>query len=434
MKLWDKGQQSTNVLIEQFTVGDDRELDLQIAEYDLRASKAHAQMLNKVGLLDDEECKQISSELDRMLREAEEGNFAIEKDFEDVHSKIEHELTQKLGDTGKKIHAGRSRNDQVLVCLHMYVKEQINEIKKKVKNLFEQLIKLSDQHKQVLIPGYTHMQIAMPSSFGLWFAAYAESLVDDLHQLNAAYRIADQNPLGSAAGYGSSLPLNRQLTTDLLGFETLKYNSVSAQMGRGRLEKFTAFGLSAVAGTLSKMAMDVCLYCNQNYNFIAFPDELTTGSSIMPHKKNPDVFELIRAKCNDIQSLPNELTMITSNLPSGYHRDFQLLKGKLFPAVEILKSCLDISKLMFENIEVNDEIIEDPKYRYLFSVEEVNKKVQKGVPFRVAYKQIGQAINEDNFDPDFEVFHTHEGSIGNLCNDQVRKKFEQVFYELSSGQ
>ncbi|HKK45083.1 MAG TPA: argininosuccinate lyase [Balneolaceae bacterium] len=427
MKLWDKGQQSTNELIEQFTVGNDRELDLQIAEYDLRASKAHAQMLNKVGLLDDEEWKHINSELDRMLRDAEEGNFTIEREFEDVHSKIEYELTQKLGATGKKIHAGRSRNDQVLVCLHMYIKDQIDEIKEGIKALFDQLVELSEQHKEVLIPGYTHMQIAMPSSFGLWFAAYAESLIDDLHQLNAAYRIADQNPLGSAAGYGSSLPLDRRLTTELLEFNTLKFNSVSAQMSRGRLEKFTAFGLSAVAGTLSKMAMDVCLYCNQNYNFISFPDDLTTGSSIMPHKKNPDVFELIRAKCNDIQSLPNELTMITSNLPSGYHRDFQLLKEKLFPAVETLKSCLDISKLMFENIEVNTDIVGDPKYKYLFSVEEVNKKVEEGIPFREAYKQIGLSINEDTFTPDFAIHHTHEGSIGNLCNDEIRKKFEQVF-------
>lgn len=427
MKLWDKGQQSTNELIEQFTVGNDRELDLQIAEYDLRASKAHARMLNKVGLLTDQEWEQIRVALEKMIVDTEAGKFTIEEDFEDVHSKIEYELTKALGDTGKKIHAGRSRNDQVLVCLHLYIKEQIDEIKDGIKALFNQLIKLSEQYKEVLIPGYTHMQIAMPSSFGLWFAAYAESLIDDLHQLNAAYKIADQNPLGSAAGYGSSLPLDRQLITDLLGFETLKYNSVAAQMSRGRLEKFMAFGLSAVAGTLSKMAMDVCLYCNQNYNFISFPDELTTGSSIMPHKKNPDVFELIRAKCNDIQSLPNELTMITGNLPSGYHRDFQLLKEKLFPAVETLKACLDISKLMFENIEVNADVIEDPKYRYLFSVEEVNKKVEEGVPFREAYKQIGQAINEGTFKPDFKVNHTHEGSIGNLCNDEIRKKFEQVF-------
>ncbi len=427
MKLWDKGSQSTNDIVDQFTVGKDRELDLQIAEYDLRASKAHARMLQKVDLLTEEEWNQIGKELDRMLNEAEQGKFTIEENFEDVHSKIEYELTQRLGDIGKKIHAGRSRNDQVLVCLHMYVKDQIEAIKELIKALFNQLLDLSEEHKNVLIPGYTHMQVAMPSSFGLWFGAYAESLIDDLHQMNAAYDIANQNPLGSAAGYGSSLPIDRSMTTELLGFSTMKYNSVAAQMSRGRLEKFTSFGLSAVASTLSKMAMDVCLYCNQNYDFISFPDELTTGSSIMPHKKNPDVFELIRAKCNDIQSLPNELAIITNNLPSGYHRDYQLLKEKLFPAVETLKSCLDVSRLMFEQIEVNPDVIEDEKYTYLFSVEEVNKKVENGVPFREAYQQIGQKINEGSFDPDRSVDHSHEGSIGNLCNDEIREKFEQVY-------
>jgi len=427
MKLWDKGQQSTNEIIEQFTVGNDRMLDLQIAEYDLRASKAHARMLNKVGLLSDNEWQQLSHELDRLMQQVREDEFIIEEDFEDVHSKIEYELTQELRDTGKKIHAGRSRNDQVLVCLHLYVKEQIDEIKELMKALFNQLLDLSEQHKNVLIPGYTHMQVAMPSSFGLWFGAYAESLVDDLHQLNAAYNIADQNPLGSAAGYGSSLPLDREMTTKLLGFSTLKYNSVAAQMSRGRLEKFTSFGLSAVAATLSKMAMDVCLYCNQNYDFISFPDELTTGSSIMPHKKNPDVFELIRAKCNDIQSLPNELAMITSNLPSGYHRDYQLLKEKLFPAVETLKSCLKVSQLMLENIEVNSNAMDDDKYQYLFSVEEVNRKVEKGIPFREAYQQVGNAIENGEFDPDRSLDHSHEGSIGNLCTSEIRNKFESAF-------
>lgn len=427
MKLWDKGEQSTNELIDQFTVGNDRILDLQIANYDLRASKVHAQMLNKVGLLTDDEWQNIRVELDRMLKEAVEGDFTIGEDFEDVHSKIEYELTQKLGDTGKKIHAGRSRNDQVLVCLHLYVKDQIKEIKNLIEALFDRLLKLSDKHKEVLIPGYTHMQVAMPSSFGLWFGSYAESLIDDLHMLNAAYDIADQNPLGSAAGYGSSLPIDRKMTTKLLGFSTLKFNSVSAQMSRGRLEKFMAYGLSSVADTLSKLAMDVCLYCNQNYNFISFPDELTTGSSIMPHKKNPDVFELVRAKCNDIQSLPNELTMITSNLPSGYHRDYQLLKEKLFPAVETLKSCLDISRLMLKHIEINAETIDDEKYRYIFSVEEVNKKVQNGIPFREAYRQIGKNIEEGTFSPDRSINHTHEGSIGNLCNDEIREKFDAAF-------
>jgi len=424
MKLWDKGHQSTNEIIEQFTVGNDRELDMQIAEYDLRASKAHAQMLNKVDLLSDSEWKQIEGQLDRLLNEVEEDDFTIEEGFEDVHSKIEYELTKELGDTGKKIHAGRSRNDQVLVCLHLYAKDQVEEIKQLLEVLFDQLLDLSEQHKEVLIPGYTHMQVAMPSSFGLWFGSYAESLVDDLHQLNSAYQIADQNPLGSAAGYGSSLPLDREMTTKLLGFSTLKYNSVAAQMSRGRLEKFISFGLSAVAATLSKMAMDVCLYCNQNYDFISFPDELTTGSSIMPHKKNPDVFELIRAKCNDIQSLPNELAMITGNLPSGYHRDYQLLKEKLFPAVETLKSCLKVSELMLENIEVNPGAIADEKYKFLFSVEAVNNKVKKGIPFRDAYQQVGNAIDNNEFSPNRSIDHSHEGSIGNLCTNEIRNKFQ----------
>ncbi len=432
MKLWDKGQQSTEDIIEQFTVGDDRVLDLEIAGYDLRASKAHAKMLNHVGLLTDREWKNIQQELDRLSDQVEEETFTIEEDFEDVHSKIEYELTEALGDTGKKIHAGRSRNDQVLVCLHMYVKEHIQEIQTMIKELFDQLISLSEEHKEIIIPGYTHMQVAMPSSFGLWFAAYAESLIDDLHQLNAAYQIADQNPLGSAAGYGTSLPLNREMTTDLLGFSTLKYNSVAAQMSRGRLEKMTSFGLSSVASTLSKMGMDICQYMSQNFNFISFPDKLTTGSSIMPHKKNPDVFELVRAKCNSIQSLPNELTIITNNLPTGYHRDYQLLKEKLFPAVETLKSCLYISTFMLKHIQVNAEAIEDEKYQYIYSVEEVNKKVREGIPFRKAYQEIGRAIEEGEFEPDRKLNHTHEGSIGNLCNDEIRKKFNKALQYINS--
>lgn len=426
MKLWDKGQQSTENIIEQFTVGEDRILDLEIAGYDLQASKAHAQMLNQVGLLTDPEWKKIKKELDRLSGQVENGTFTIEEDFEDVHSKIEYELTQALGETGKKIHAGRSRNDQVLVCLHLYVKDQILKIKSLIEELFDQLISLSEEHKEVIIPGYTHMQVAMPSSFGLWFGAYAESLIDDLHQLNAAYKIADQNPLGSAAGYGTSLPLDRKMTTDLLGFDTLKYNSVAAQMSRGRLEKTTSFGLSSVAGTLSKMGMDICQYMSQNFGFISFPDKLTTGSSIMPHKKNPDVFELVRAKCNSIQSLPNELTLITNNLPTGYHRDYQLLKEKLFPAVETLKSCLYISTFMLEHIQVNTEVIEDEKYQYIYSVEEVNKKVLEGIPFRKAYQKIGKAIEQDDFKPSRKLNHTHEGSIGNLCNDEIKEKFEQA--------
>ncbi|GAA5521623.1 argininosuccinate lyase [Aliifodinibius salicampi] len=427
MKLWDKGQASTSDIVDQFTVGQDRVLDLQIAEYDLRASKAHARMLNSIDILSDEEAKSIITELNRLLDDVESSDFTIEEDFEDVHSKIEYELTQKLGETGKKIHSGRSRNDQVLVCLHLYAKDQIDEIKQLIKNLFEELTELSEKHKEVIIPGYTHMQVAMPSSFGLWFGAYAESLIDDLYMLNAAYKIGDQNPLGSAAGYGSSLPLNRSKTTELLNFSTLKFNSVAAQMSRGRLEKSISYALSSVAGTLSKMAMDVCLFMNQNFDFLSFPDELTTGSSIMPHKKNPDVFELIRAKCNSIQNLPNELTLITNNLPNGYHRDFQLLKEKLFPAVQNLKECLDISRFMFQHVEVNENVIDDPKYDYLFSVEEVNRKVMQNTPFREAYREVGQAIAEGTFDPDKELKHTHEGSIGNLCTDQIREKFKEAF-------
>jgi argininosuccinate lyase len=427
MKLWDKEGQTSSEIVDQFTVGNDRILDLEIAGYDLQASKAHAQMLNEVGLLTDDEWTQIKDELNRLLGQVEKGSFTIEEDFEDVHSKIEFELTKKLGDTGKKIHAGRSRNDQVLVCLHLYAKDQIDEIKSLIKALFDQLISLSERYKKVIIPGYTHMQIAMPSSFGLWFGAYAESFIDDVELLNAAYKIADQNPLGSAAGYGSSLPLDRKMTTKLLGFGTLKYNSVAAQMSRGRLEKRLSFGLSSAAGTLAKMAMDICLYMNQNFGFISFPDELTTGSSIMPHKKNPDVFELVRAKCNDIQNLPNNLTLITNNLPSGYHRDYQLLKEKLFPAVQTLKLCLHTVKFMLENIEVNENAVDDEEYRYMFSVEEVNKKVLSGIPFREAYRSVGKAIEEGTFEPDREIHHTHEGSLGKLCNEEIRKKFEHVY-------
>lgn len=427
MKLWEKGNQSTNRIIEQFTVGNDRELDLEIAQYDIQASKAHAKMLNEVELLSNQEYHAIAKELKKLQIAAENGTFTIEEKFEDVHSKIEYELTEALGDTGKKIHAGRSRNDQVLVCLHLYVKDQIFEIKKLTKGLFEKLQQLSEKHKKILMPGYTHMQVAMPSSFGLWFGAYAESLVDDLHQLNAAYKIADQNPLGSAAGYGSSLPLDRNMTAELLGFSTLKYNSVAAQMSRGRLEQLTSFALSALASTLSKMAMDITLFCNQNYDFISFPEQLTTGSSIMPHKKNPDVFELIRAKCNDLQSLPNELAMIVNNLPSGYHRDYQLLKEKLFPAVDKLKSCLEVSRYMLQNIEINTDILKEEKYRYLFSVEEVNKQVEKGVPFRDAYRNIGKAIEEGSFNPKNTVNHSHEGSIGNLSNNEIKNKFKSAY-------
>ena len=430
MKLWDKDQATTSEIVDQFTVGNDRVLDLEIAEYDLRASKAHANMLNSINILSDKELDSLLNELNSMLTQVENDNFIIETDFEDVHSKIEYELTQKLGSTGKKIHAGRSRNDQILVCLHLYMKEQIVEIKELIKALFNRLLELSETHKSVIIPGYTHMQVAMPSSFGLWFGAYAETLIDDLHMLNAAYQVADQNPLGSAAGYGSSLPLDRSMTTELLDFKSLKYNSVAAQMSRGRLEKLTGFALSSVGGTLSKMAMDVCLFMSQNYGFLSFPDELTTGSSIMPHKKNPDVFELVRAKCNGIQNLPNELTLITNNLPGGYHRDFQLLKERLFPSIKELKSCLNISHFMLGHIQIADDIIDDPKYHHLFSVEEVNKQVMQNTPFRAAYRNVAKAIAEGSFSPDKELNHTHEGSMGNLCSKEIKEKFNRAYRQL----
>jgi len=424
MKLWEKEGQSVNEIVDAFTVGKDRELDLVLAEYDLKASKAHARMLEKISILNEKEYTALESALDNMLQQVEDGSFLIEEQFEDIHSKIEYELTQQLGDVGKKIHTGRSRNDQVLVCLHLYVKDQITEIKQLIRQLFERLIKLSNQHKEVIIPGYTHMQPAMPSSFGLWFGSYAETLVDDLYFLNAAYKVADQNPLGSAAGYGTSLPLDRSLTTKLLGFQTLKYNVVAAQMSRSRLEQHTASAMASVAGTLNKLASDVCLYMSTEFGFLSFPDELTTGSSIMPHKKNPDVFELIRARCNSIQALPGQIAMLTSNLTSGYHRDFQLLKEQLFPAVETLKSCLFMTQFMLKHVEVEINISEEEKYKYIYSVEEVNKRVQSGVPFREAYQQVGKEINEGSFNPDQEITHTHEGSIGNLCNQEIEKKFK----------
>src|SRR5690625_600634 len=354
MKLWDKGQQHTSDIIDRFTVGSDRVLDLEIAGYDLRASKAHARMLNSAGILSQREMTDLVEELDRLLEEVEEGSFAIEEEFEDIHSKIEYELTRKLGETGKKIHAGRSRNDQVLVCLHLYAKEQIREIKKLVKALFDRFMSLSGQHREVIIPGYTHMQVAMPSSFGLWFGAYAESLVDDLEMVKAAWRICNKNPLGSAAGYGSSFPLNRKMTTELLGFDDLNYNVVYAQMGRGKTERIIAQALSSIAATLGKFSMDVCLFNSQNFGFISFPAHLTTGSSIMPHKKNPDVFELIRSKCNILQALPNEIAMMTTNLPTGYQRDLHLLKEGLFPAFETLIDCLSITTFMLDNIIINE--------------------------------------------------------------------------------
>ncbi|MDX5583795.1 MAG: argininosuccinate lyase [Aureibaculum sp.] len=425
MKLWDKGL-NTNKKIDMFTVGNDRELDLLLAKYDVLGSIAHANMLYKIKLLTDQEIKDLNKELKAILQSIEKGEFIIEESFEDVHSKVEFLLTEKLGVTGKKIHTARSRNDQVLVDVHLYLKDEISEIKEQIKTLFDLLIAKAEEHKKVMLPGYTHFQVAMPSSFGLWFSAYAESLIDDIYLLNAAYKIADQNPLGSAAGYGSSFNIDREFTTELLGFETLKYNVVAAQMSRGKTEKAVATGLSAVAGTLAKFAMDICLYMSQNFNFISFPDEFTTGSSIMPHKKNPDVFELIRGKCNALQALPYEITMITNNLPSGYHRDFQMIKEGLLPGIQTLKSCLEMLTFSMQNVKVNKTILEDKKYDYLFTVEEVNKLVQQGIAFRDAYRIVGEQVQEGKFTADKVVNHTHEGSIGNLCLDEINNKMNKA--------
>lgn len=425
MKLWDKGF-STDKKIDHFTVGNDRELDLVLAKYDVDASTAHAKMLSKVGLISNEEGKALVKELQAISKSIEKGQFTIEDDFEDMHSKIEFLLIEKLGDTGKKIHTARSRNDQVLVAMQLYLKDELNEIKDQVKNLFDLLLKLAQKHQKVLLPGYTHLQIAMPSSFGLWFSAYAESLVDDLYMVQAAYKVADQNPLGSAAGYGSSFPIDRTFTTQEMGFETLKYNVVAAQMGRGKVEKATAFGISSVAATLSKLAMDITLYMSQNFDFISFPNELTTGSSIMPHKKNPDVFELIRAKCNKIQSVPNQLTLVTNNLPSGYHRDLQVVKDIIVPALQDIKACLEMMTFSLKEVKVNTKILEDPKYDYLFSVDTLNEMVKNGMPFRDAYKTMGKAIENGNFKPKKDIGHTHEGSLGNLCLKEIGEKMTNI--------
>lgn len=428
MKLWDKGF-STDEKIDYFTVGNDRELDLVLARFDVIGSRAHAAMLFKIGLLTEAEWKSVEEELNSLIDSIDKGDFVIEQEFEDVHSKVEYLLTEKLGDTGKKIHTARSRNDQVLVDVHLYLKEELGEISKEVQILFDRLIDLAGKYKGVLMPGYTHFQVAMPSSFGLWFSAYAESLIDDVYLLKAAHRVADQNPLGSAAGYGSSFPIDRKHTTETLGFADLKYNSVAAQMSRGKTEKTVAFALSSVASTLSRFAMDICLYMSQNFGFVSFPDELTTGSSIMPHKKNPDVFELIRGKCNKIQALPYELTLITSNLPSGYHRDLQLLKEGLIPAIQNLKSCLEIFSFSLKQIRVNEDILNDSKYDYLFTVEEVNELVQQGVPFRDAYKIVGEKVEKGAFEPKKEVRHEHIGSIGNLALEQIQSKMAGAMKE-----
>jgi len=425
MKLWDKGF-STDKKIDHFTVGNDRELDLHLAKYDVIASKAHAKMLGKIGLLSPTETNDLVSELNAIATSIKNGDFVIEDSFEDMHSKIEFILTEKLGDTGKKIHTARSRNDQVLVAMHLYLRDELTTIKTETKNLFDVLISLAKTHKEVLLPGYTHLQIAMPSSFGLWFSAYAESLIDDLYFIDAAYKVADQNPLGSAAGYGSSFPIDRSFTTKEMGFETQKFNVVAAQMGRGKVEKATAFGMANIAATLSKMAMDICLYMSQNFDFISFPDELTTGSSIMPHKKNPDVFELVRGKCNKLQSIPNQLTLVINNLPSGYHRDLQLVKEIIVPAIQDMKACLEILTFSLKEIQVNDGILEDPQYDYLFSVDTLNELVQNGMPFRDAYKKMGQEIEAGTFSPKRDIEHSHEGSLGNLCLEEIKKKMDNL--------
>ncbi|MBK8087863.1 MAG: argininosuccinate lyase [Chitinophagaceae bacterium] len=431
MKLWSKENSSTSALVEQFTVGRDKEFDLLLAKYDVQGSIAHVTMLGEVGLMTKKETSIAINGLEEILSTIELGSFVIEEGIEDVHSQVEYLLTQKIGDTGKKIHSGRSRNDQVAVDIKLYLRAEIISIKNEVKNLFDLLVVQSEKNKNGLLPGYTHLQIAMPSSVGLWLGAYAESLVDDMELLAAAYHVANKNPLGSGAGYGSSFPLNRKRTTALLQFETLNWNSVYAQMSRGKTEKFAAIGLSGFAASLSKLSMDCCLYMNQNFAFISFPDELTTGSSIMPHKKNPDVFELIRAKCNRIQSIPNELTLLINNLPSGYHRDLQLTKEILFPAIEELKACLQLMQLMLSNMQVRENILVDEKYKYLFSVEAVNELVNKGVPFREAYQQVGNAINKGEFEFDLQqLHHTHEGSIGNLCTSEIIQEMDSVLSEF----
>jgi len=424
MKLWQK-ETPTNQKIDHFTVGKDREYDLVLAPYDCIASKAHARMLGKIGLLSTLETEQLVKELDAIQKTAEEGSFTIEEEFEDMHSKIEFLLTKKLGDTGKKIHTARSRNDQVLVALQLFLKEALSEIKIQALELFDQLLKLSEKHQDKLMPGYTHMQVAMPCSFGLWFSAYAESLIDDVSFLNTAQQLTDQNPLGSAAGFGSSFPIDRDQTTKELGFKTLKYNVVAAQMGRGKIEKTTATALGMLASTISKFAMDLCLYMGQDYNFIRFPEALTTGSSIMPHKKNPDVFELIRGKCNLVQGLPHQLTLLSSNLPSGYHREMQLAKGPIIEAIQEIKSCLEMMCFSLKSIEVVDQS-HNEKYEYMYSVDTLNEWVKEGMPFREAYQKMGKLIAEGSFIPNKSLNHTHIGSIGNLQLDAIRAKMKKT--------
>ncbi len=424
-KLWDKGFEP-DALIEKFTVGNDRDLDLRLARYDVQGSMAHIKMLQSIGLLEKDELDKLLAGLEEILHTIEAGEFRIEDDVEDVHSQVEFLLTKRLGDLGKKIHAGRSRNDQVLVDLKLFIRDELRTISHAVERLFNRLQSLSEQYKDVLMPGYTHLQVAMPSSFGLWFGAYAESLTDDMHMLVAAYNVTNQNPLGSAAGYGSSFPLNRTMTTQLLGFADMNYNVVAAQMSRGKTERAVSMAVAAIASTLAHLAMDVCMWMCQNFGFVKFPDELTTGSSIMPHKKNPDVFEIMRGKCNRLQGLPNEVALLTTNLPLGYNRDLQLLKDIIFPATDELVDCIDMAEFMLRHIKINDDILSDPKYDYLFTVEDVNRLALSGMPFRDAYKTVGMQVQRGEYRPTRTVNHTHEGSIGNLCNDRIAAKMQRI--------
>ena len=429
MKLWNKGFEPDKA-IEEYTVGNDRVLDLRLAQYDIEGSMAHIKMLETIGLLEKSELEQLLAALAELLEEAKKGNFVIEEGVEDVHSQVELMLTRKLGDVGKKIHSGRSRNDQVLVDLKLFMRDELRKVASHAKQLFDRLIALSEEHKDTLMPGYTHLQVAMPSSFGLWFGAYAESLIDDMRLVVAAYDTANQNPLGSAAGYGSSFPLNRTMTTELLGFETLHYNAVAAQMSRGKTERAAAFAIAGLASTIGRFAMDVCLFMCQNFDFVSFPDNLTTGSSIMPHKKNPDVFEITRGKCNRLQAVPNEIALMTANLPLGYHRDMQLLKDVIFPATTEICYVMEMCDFMLQNIRINKGILEDKKYDYLFTVEDVNRLVLDGKPFREAYREVGISVQEGRYTPTREVHHSHEGSIGNLCNDKIVEKMARVYGEI----
>ena len=429
MKLWDKGFEPDK-MIENFTVGQDRKLDLRLARYDVEGSMAHIKMLQSIGLLSKEELGILLDGLNDILKEIESGNFIIEDGIEDIHSQVEFILTKKYGDIGKKIHSGRSRNDQVLVDLKLFMRDELKKIANSTGHLFDRLQYLSNKYAGYLMPGYTHLQIAMPSSFGLWFGAYAESLTDDMQMLVAAYHIANQNPLGSAAGYGSSFPLDRSMTTQLLGFQDLHYNVIAAQMSRGKTERAASMAISAIASTLGRLSMDICMWMCQNFGFISFPDELTTGSSIMPHKKNPDVFEIMRGKCNRLQSIPNEIALLTTNLPLGYNRDLQLLKDIIFPAITEIIQCLDMADFMLSKIIINTDIISDPKYDYLFTVEDVNRLVLSGLPFREAYRTIGSQIQNSQYSPTRNVCHTHEGSIGNLCNDKISHKMKSLLAQL----